>query len=232
MELSSAKPEIPAAVSDLEGYSRSAGFDRLGWTAPAERLTLDQWDAIADYAHGLEKMVPFAIGDIVIYAQSQGKEYEDQAMQRLNIKPQTGYNCAVISRLFPRTLRWLDGNMTAQHHKNIAKLARKDMDKAQHWLEQAKINDWSARQLKEAVFPKAQAPDVASETPETTTDATSDWKDALLARMERLILSWLPIIENGGINSLGDTARAILREYESWTGKDKQGADNQRSQPK
>ena len=154
MELSSAKPEIPAAVSDLEGYSRSAGFDRLGWTAPAERLTLDQWDAIADYAHGLEKMVPFAIGDIVIYAQSQGKEYEDQAMQRLNIKPQTGYNCAVISRLFPRTLRWLDGNMTAQHHKNIAKLARKDMDKAQHWLEQAKINDWSARQVVKIGFTK------------------------------------------------------------------------------
>lgn len=176
---------IPSEVSGLDEVipATSLGLSRLGWVAPVARVTFDQWTAIIDAALAVERASPWWIGDLYIYAQSQGKDFEDRALQALPYKDQTVRNYAVVCRAFDRTQR--RGNLTIRHHAAVLKRARKDMGDAQTMLETAELRGWSVSELiAETAEPASAEAEAASQAilpPETPNAQGSDWRDLLLA---------------------------------------------------
>lgn len=155
---------IPPEASDAIIPATSLGLSRLGWIAPTKAVSFDQWLGILDAAASVERASPWWIGDLVNYAMAQGKEFEERAFQAMPYKDQTLRNYAVIARLFPPTQR--RGNLTIRHHAAVAKIARKDMAKAQFWLEQAETNEMSAAELAEQSTETPRQAIAAPETPD------------------------------------------------------------------
>ena len=170
-----------------ENLPPEVGFNRLGWKAPRPDLDFESWETSMSAIVAAATAAPWAIGDGFIYAQERGGAFEDQALNSSVFKgyaKQTIYNCAVMARLYPPTMRRMA--LTMKHHQMVAKLARTDMAAAQYLLEKAEEHEMSATEVL-AIALGSHA--TASETPETPNDATSepeaatgrDWRESMLA---------------------------------------------------
>jgi ribosomal protein L12E/L44/L45/RPP1/RPP2 len=208
-------PEVP--LDDVISAT-SLGLSRLGWVAPVARVTFDQWAAILDAAMSVERASPWWVGDLMIYAQSQGKEFEDRALQALPYKDQTVRNYAVVCRVFDRTQR--RGNLTIRHHAAVIKRARVDMSDAQTMLETAELRGWSVKELiAETAEPASAEAETASQAilpPETPAESQPDWRDALIEYAEDILSAWVGLLGNDTFDKHG---RAWLAQYQERTGR-------------
>lgn len=165
------------------------GISALGWTPSGDHISTDQWTGVADFAVMMGRSSMFMLGDLWIYAQSRGAEYEhlcQQWMTENGYAEQTGYNAAVIARLFPKHMRRLDGVCSFKHHEAVRNLARENMAEAQKLLEQAQVEGWRSEDLQKEANARVQTPLRARRKKKPHEDAP-DWRDGLLAEAEGLI---------------------------------------------
>ena len=201
MEPSSQKVEtIPPAVLDSIIPAAALGLSRLGWAAPAARVSFEQWAAIIDAAMAVERASPWWIGDLFVYAQAQGKDFEDRALNALPLRDQTVRNYAVVARAFPVSQR--RGALSIKHHATVIVLARESMEEAQRWLGEAEREEWSATELDKHVHPALPAPADALQASETEPSANSDIRDALLAAAAEIIGGLLCDCDIGGAEGI------------------------------
>ena len=157
------------------------GLSLTGYVV-APGTSFERWKRDMTTLCAVDRVAPWAIGDGYNYARSQGKEFEEQALQVFSgYAEQTVYNYAVVAALFPPEKRHT-GKLTIRHCATVAKLARQDMAKAQALLDEAEQRDWSTKALGEELAAREALPARGEvESPKTTADQGSDWRDLLLA---------------------------------------------------
>lgn len=159
------------------------GLNLIGWVPPAPDLSIEHWGRTLDALMSFEQATPWALGDLYLFAQSRGKEFEERAQQLIPTRANhTILNYAVVCRVFPRHHR--RSNLRMKHHIAVITLARKSMDEAQRWLEIAERDEMSAASLYKAVNGGSQT---ALETTAEKTEADIGWQGPMLAEAAALI---------------------------------------------
>lgn len=135
-----ASPSSALATADLPG-----SWSVVGWIPPDD-LAFKDWEAIGAALADVDKSIRWLLGDWLTYGEwKYGEKYAQAVdMTRFNFNRLKDYAWVAGNvRLSARTelLSWT-------HHKHVAKL---DHDEQRRWLALAIENDWTTRQLHDAV---------------------------------------------------------------------------------
>lgn len=127
------------------------------------RPTLEEWIAAVQFAGAIENAAGYWIGDLLRYAENradwQGKI--DQAMALTGVARQTALNLTYIARHVEEPERQLAP--TISHAAAVAQLAQPEQTK---WLEQARAEGLTVRELRNAVRREHRAVVLTGSAPE------------------------------------------------------------------
>jgi hypothetical protein len=113
-----------------------------------ERITLEQWMSIWKRLTVIHKGINWAIGDLLIYADTRrdwGQDYT-QGLSHLGIDPDTMANMKWVSSRFPRELR--RAKLSFTHHQEVAGMNPVDRE---DWLDLCEQEGWSSGRLRKRI---------------------------------------------------------------------------------
>lgn len=110
--------------------------------------SIDQWSGVGSALCYLEKSVPYAIGDWLVYGEDRDdwRERLDQAIAMTGLSYKTLQNHTYISRHVEEPERQLAP--TLSHAAEVAQLTRPEQTE---WLAQAKAEDWTRQELRQHI---------------------------------------------------------------------------------
>lgn len=150
MELPSEKPNgvlSPVQTETETDLPLLPGLHALGFTAPTG-FTFTHWQGYMCYLNVESRALPWQLGDLLNWAETQGKEVEEAAIQyayELGFADQTCRNNKSIAKRFPLHMRF--GQLTQSHHNIVRALDEPERVKL---LEQAQAERWTVSDMKEA----------------------------------------------------------------------------------
>lgn len=148
MELPSEKPDgILSPVTTDTDSPLLPGLHALGFTAPAG-FSFTHWQGYMCYLNVESRALPWQLGDLLNWAETQGKEVEEAAIQyayELGFADQTCRNNKSLAKRYPLHMRF--GQLTHSHHNIVRGLDEPERVKL---LEQAQAEKWTVADIKEA----------------------------------------------------------------------------------
>ena len=145
-------------------------------------MSFDQWKAYAGYVRVMENGHQWWIGDLLLFAESHGKEFEEQAHQaiaQLNFNEQTLANAMAVAKRFPKARRRPE--LTHAHHKMVAFMENKKA--ADDLLAMAVASNWTTATLNEA----RKEQEAKSVNKRKAKEATPTLPPALTAEQEKAL---------------------------------------------
>ena len=124
------------------------GLHALGFTPPPG-FTFNHWQGYMCFVDVQAKATPWQLGDLLLWADQQGKEVEEAAIQyahEIGWADQTCANAKSLAKHYPLYMRF-GGGLTLSHHNVVRALPEPERRKL---LEQAQAEHWSVSQLKAA----------------------------------------------------------------------------------
>lgn len=182
------------------------GLHALGFDPP-EGMTFSYFQGCMSYLRTLEAASPWALGDLLNWADTQPKEIAEAAIQYASqlYVPQTCTNRKSITKRFKKHERW-GFPLTFSHHAAVAYM---DPAVRQKLLEQAQAGDWSVSELLVAKRGgEIAAPKEKSECPNCFPRFQHGYREGLREAID--------ILEQGGIHGshlvLLDSIKAKLEK--------------------
>ncbi|MEL6404360.1 MAG: hypothetical protein AAFR81_08335 [Chloroflexota bacterium] len=113
------------------------------------RITQEEWWAFFAGIEKIESAIQFIIGDLAVYGEDEFADITYEAIaEKTGYKKETVENYASVARNVPQEIRVPE--LSFNHHYHVAKFNGK-VNKQKQWLEDAKENNWSVRDLQEAI---------------------------------------------------------------------------------
>lgn len=137
------------------GVSLPGNVSSVGLELP-DGLSFEEWRDIGDGLQSVERSVPWLLGDWARYGDSRqwGSMY-DEAMEASGRSYQSVANAKSVAEKFGDFSRRRE-KLSFTHHAEVAAL---EPDVADSWLDIAEKEEWSTRQLREAVSKKGDKKD-------------------------------------------------------------------------
>jgi len=125
---------------------RGLEFSRTGFEIPSD-ISADDWLAIFHELTSMERALQWAIGDLIVHAETVWGQTYDEIAEITGYSKNTLPDFAYVARHIRFSLR--HENLTFSHHKEVASL-KSDKTKAK-WLKRAADNGWSVRELRQQI---------------------------------------------------------------------------------
>lgn len=154
---------------------QSGYLTRTSLTLP-EGVSEDEVKAIARMLSGIKRFTSFALGDLLLYAQTKyGDDFLVEVEEATGMAHQTLENVlSVCRRVRPSVRR--DG-LSFSIHAVVAPLLPNDQ---RHWLKLAHENEWTRQRLRDEIYGEKVLPPVVPENlPQIVQDALSGAKEMM-----------------------------------------------------
>ena len=112
------------------------------------------WEAYGAGIQGISGAMPWILGDWLNYGERIYGETYAQAVESTGMKVQLLMNYKSVARRVPISCR--KENLTWTHHEIVSRL---DPSEQERWLSQAEAEEWSSKELREALRSEGGAED-------------------------------------------------------------------------
>ncbi len=109
-------------------------------------LSFDRWLQIGGAIKGLDRALPWFIGDWLNFGERSYRETYSQGMDLMDLKYQTLANYKWVAAVFELSRR--RETLSCAHHAEVGSLPQKEQDM---WLDKAESEGWSAAELRRRI---------------------------------------------------------------------------------
>ena len=158
---------------------------RVKWTEQGldlpHNFTFEEWSSVGQTLQQLEKVMPWALGDWLMYGERRYGDTYTQAVEETGLSHGHLRNLMWVARKFPKDRR--RPQLTHYHHYVCAALSEAEQDM---WLDEAVENQWSSKELRTRIRVERLGEDIEvvepmKEIPAGTYEAVKQLVDAVEA---------------------------------------------------